>query len=124
MPGTVSVTGVKTTPPRERVTAASREWNRTWRRGQSNDDRVAYSSEHDLIGNLVPDSFHLPESIASGSKHPLRRFEYFQQLTQPHRPHRGEHIERDTCLDGIHHVTEVRNRLSYISPAARPSPTA
>lgn len=41
MPGTVSVTGVKTTPPRERVTAASREWNRTWRRGQSNDDRVA-----------------------------------------------------------------------------------
>ena len=42
MPGTVSVTGVKTTPPRARVTATSRESNRTWRKGPSTDERIAH----------------------------------------------------------------------------------
>ena len=42
MPETVSVTGVKTTPPRARVTATSRESNRTWRKGPSTDERIAH----------------------------------------------------------------------------------
>ena len=55
-----------------------------------------------LIRDVVADSFDSAQGISLRRENALGRLENFQELAQPHRPHRREHVERDARFGGGH----------------------
>ena len=57
---------------------------------------------HDLLDNFIPNPIDLAQIAAARAEDLLRCFENLEQLAQPHRAHRREHVQRDARFRGVH----------------------